>query len=97
MDCATFVQRSLGRNYVEENLEKALPKTKLQLKRQKKQPLNNRFQQKQIQQSGRRKAAAFLCPGSPDSRPAPRMRSPIHNLPNQLSLAIQLYPSRNSR
>ena len=32
MDTATFVRRSLGEKYVEENLEKALPKVKLQLK-----------------------------------------------------------------
>ena len=32
MDVGTFVRRSLGKNYVEENLEKTLPKVKLQLK-----------------------------------------------------------------
>ena len=32
MDTATFVRRSLGRNYVEENLEKTLPGVKLALK-----------------------------------------------------------------
>ena len=32
MDTARFVRRSLGKNHVEENLEKTLPKVKLQLK-----------------------------------------------------------------
>ena len=32
MDTARFVRRYLGKNYVEENLEKTLPKVKLQLK-----------------------------------------------------------------
>ncbi len=32
MDVGTFVRRSLGKNYVEENLEKTLPKMKLRLK-----------------------------------------------------------------